>query len=201
LSDSIRGLAIIRSGAYEGATGKASAGKAMDAALYRIFGTSGEAGGKAVLQGYASCVDERGNVVATLKIQITRQELRRLSSALDNLTRQFKALKNGRGDIGRTVENLRRTVAEVIAGDRLKDTDSLALEGIVNDLPIRTNALQLTVKDVALMEKKDFDRFIELLESSRMRVQTILDDTTKFANVNALIEGSEVTFLELQDLP
>ena len=202
LRDQLTVLEHITAGTYSGGESTTEAGKAMEEGAYRIFHVSGKAGDRSTHTGFARAVDVKGNRVATRKILVTRAELRRLWSGLDNLVTQFRGLKKGRGDIADIVKRLGASVAGTVTGDRLEITDSTTLEEIVGkDLPMKTQALRITIANVAVMENKDFDAFIATLDKARKHAGDLNDNAKLFSRVNESIEGSESAFLEYNDLP
>jgi hypothetical protein len=154
-----------------------------------------------VLSGSAPIRDDRGRLVAQKKVLITREELTRLRSTFDALHQTFQTMtaKVDRQDVSTILDTLKQAIAEPLAGQPI-DAD-VELRELITDLPLRTNALDVTPGDIAVMSSDAFTQWLNKLEASLFRIQDLLDRETQWMTLNENAENDKFTFLHLSELP
>ena len=140
-------------------------------------------------------------MVAQKKILVTREELTRLKSTFDALHKTFKQMtaKVDRQDVSSILDNLKRAIASTAAGQQIGP--DVPLKNLITDLPLKTNSLDVTPGDIAVMSSDAFSQWLNKLEASLFRIQDLLDGKTQWMTLNEKAENDKFTFLHLSELP
>ena len=154
-----------------------------------------------VLSGTAAIRDARGKLVAQQKILVTKEELMRLKSTFDALHKTFQKMtaKVDRQDVSTILDTLKRAVASTAAGQQIDA--SAPLKALITDLPLKTNALDVTPGDIAVMSSDAFGQWLNKLEASLFRMEDLLNGKAQWLALNEKAENDTFTFLHLSELP
>jgi hypothetical protein len=154
-----------------------------------------------VLTGDAAIRDQRGRLVAQKKVLVTREELTRLKSTFDAIRVTFSKMtsKVDRQDVSSILDKLKRSVASTAAGQEIDA--KTPLKEFLTDLPLKTNALDVSAGDIAVMSSDAFSQWLNKLEASLFRIQDLLDGKAEWNALNAKAENDKFTFLHLSELP
>jgi hypothetical protein len=154
-----------------------------------------------VLSGTAAVRDGRGRLVAQQKLLVTREELTRLRSTFDALHKTFQKMsaKVDRQDVSTILDRMKTAIAETAAGQKIDSTASL--KSLITDLPLKTNALDVTPGDIAIMSSDAFGQWLNKLEASLIRIDDLLDGKAQWLALNEKAENDKFTFLHISELP
>lgn len=169
---------------------------------YTVVGASAERlKDQPVHSGTAAVRDARGRSVAQKKVLVTREELVRLKSTFDAIQTTFKKMsaKVDRQDVSSIIDKLKRSLAGTTTGQEISaDTP---LKDFLTDLPLKTNALDVTAGDIAVMSSDAFSQWLNKLEASQFRIQDLLERQAEWMALNEKAENDRFTFLHLSELP
>ncbi|MEZ6044047.1 MAG: hypothetical protein R3C11_00380 [Planctomycetaceae bacterium] len=144
--------------------------------IYQIVGTKGDAGNlDQVERGFASVRDGNGRLVGQKKVMIFKEELTRLYSFLDSLHTTFsnKSNKTERQNVNDILQDLKLAVASSAAGENL--SEEVNLENILKlDFPLKTPALEINAKQIAVMTTPAFNNWLDSLATARDRAKTLV---------------------------
>jgi hypothetical protein len=154
------------------------------------------------LAGSASTRDERGREVALRKVLVAQSELQRLRSTLDAIHKKFQArvAKVDRQDVTQILDDLKQLAAQTTAGQRQFAAD-VQLKDVITDLPLRTNALETTPRDLAVMPSDTFKQWLNKLEASIFRADDLINGKAEWLELSSLAENDKFTFLQVSELP
>lgn len=154
-----------------------------------------------VLSGTAAVRDSRGRLVAQQKLLVTREELTRLRSTFDALHKTFEKMsaKVDRQDVSTILDRMKAAIAETAAGQKIDS--SANLKALITDLPLKTNALDVTPGDIAVMSSDAFGQWLNKLEASLIRIDDLLDGKAQWLALNEKAENDKFTFLHISELP
>jgi hypothetical protein len=202
IRETIAATAKIRRGEIKDTAGLQASNNPILQRYYVVVGAQADKfKDQAVIAGTAAIRDERGRLVAQKKLLVTREELTRLKSTFDALHKTFKQMtaKVDRQDVSTILDNLKRAIANTAAGQAIGA--DVPLKNIITDLPLRTNSLDVTPGDIAVMSSDAFGQWLNKLEASLFRVQDLLDGKTQWMTLNEKAENDKFTFLHLSELP
>ena len=88
-------------------------------------------------------------------------------------------------------------------GENLTDAklSESKLEELITDLPLKTDVLKMSAKDIAVMPSDSFKNWLENIDFARKRCVQLLDNEKEFSAVNELSAAKEFTFVRLSELP
>lgn len=171
-------------------------------AIFRIRGAEANKGkSPTTFIGLASTRDKDGRETAQKKILVSKDELNRLKSTFDTLYNQFKTKvkKADRQDVASVLNDLKQLIAETGAGDTFGP--DVKLDQLITDLPLKTNVLKMTPKDIAIMPSDSFKIWLDNIDFARKRCVTLLDNDQQWFSPSVLSASKEFTFLFLTELP
>ena len=171
-------------------------------AIFRIRGAEANKGkSPTTFIGLASTRDKDGRETAQKKILVSKDELNRLKSTFDTLYNQFKTKvkKAARQDVASVLNDLKQLIAETGAGDTFGP--DVKLDQLITDLPLKTNVLKMTPKDIAIMPSDSFKIWLDNIDFARKRCVTLLDNDQQWFSPSVLSASKEFTFLFLTELP
>ncbi len=175
---------------------------AFTPAIFRIRGAEANKGkSPTTFIGLASTRDKDGRETAQKKILVSKDELNRLKSTFDTLYNQFKTKvkKADRQDVASVLNDLKQLIAETGAGDSFGP--DVKLDQLITDLPLKTNVLKMTPKDIAIMPSDSFKIWLDNIDFARKRCVTLLEATDQWFSPSVLSASKEFTFLFLTELP
>lgn len=176
--------------------------------FYQLLNAMGTANIPPVLQGTAADRDEDGNLVALKKVFVSKSEIKRLSSVLGFLYESLKQQNDAgeRGDVAIVMHTLQTAVALTASGEKgTQFGKDVSLRSVISELPLKSNALEITIQDLASMPDDEFNVWLAKLESTMTTAKKIADEPDdKWQSLN---EGSDRSddlmfqALRLEDLP
>lgn len=203
LNKAYQALAVAREGRAAEQVDVFRGGGSISRAIYQIVGTKGEAAGlNQVEKGYAAERDDQGRLVAQKRVMVFKDELMHLYSALDSLHTTFasKSNKAERQNVSDILDSLKRAVASQAAGQTIDEGTNLA-NVIKFDFPLKTPALEVSAKQIAVMTTPAFNNWLESLATARDRAKSLVlggkQDWTTLNNE----DDDQYTFLRLSELP
>lgn len=129
--------------------------------------------------------------------------MRTLAANLNQVLALIKKIKKGGGDLKTFIDEMQTGLTKIFAGDPV--TDETNLRDLIGDLPMKTDALNLTVVDIATMKPAGFDKWEITLKEAEKRAVELYDDVGPdgvWFDPNDLCETDEkITFMRKQDLP
>lgn len=131
-----------------------------------------------VAQGTASDRDASGNLVATKKVFVSKSDIKRLSSVLSFLYDSLKQSNDAgeRGDVAIVMNTLQTAVALTAAGEKGTQFDkSVSLKAVISELPLKSDALEITIQELAAMPDDAFTEWLAKLESTKRTAAGIAD--------------------------
>jgi len=155
--------------------------------------------GDPVKEGTASLRNQQGRALGEKLVMVSKNELELLKSSFDSLYTTFRAKqkRSDRQDVGGILKDLQKLLASSASGQKIDaNTD---LRDLITDLPLRTEALQITASDIAVMNTAAFESWLEDLQLAKEAAQTQLD-TGDWLRVNDRSD-LEYGFLRLSSLP
>lgn len=203
LKKAYEALAVAREGKGTDEADTFARGGSISRAIYQVVGTKGDDSGlNQVEQGYASLRDENGRLVAHKRVMVFKEELMRLYSVLDSLHTTFKNKSNkaDRQNVADILDDLKRAVASQAAGQTIEEGTDLATI-ITFDFPLKTPALEISAKQIAVMTTPAFNNWLDSLGSARDRAKSlVLGGKTNWTTLNNE-DQDQFTFLALSELP
>lgn len=170
--------------------------------LYTLVGASAEKFRESpILVGTASLRNARGREVASKKIMVSEEELRRLRSTLDSLHTTFREMtkKADRQDVTSILDKMKSAVAATSAGQEIGA--NIKLKDLISDLPLKTAALDTTPQDLASMTSEAFTEWLEKIESAKFRIDDLLNSAQDWLTLSDSAVNEKFTFLRLSELP
>ena len=131
-----------------------------------------------VAEGTASDRDASGNLVATKKVFVSKSDIKRLSSVLSFLYDSLKQSNDAgeRGDVAIVMNTLQTAVALTAAGEKGTQFDkSVSLKAVISELPLKSDALEITIQELAAMPDDAFTEWLAKLESTKRTAAGIAD--------------------------
>jgi hypothetical protein len=174
--------------------------------LYNIIGADKNKFKNAeTMAGKASSRDKEGCETAVKKVLVSKDELRHLKSTFDSLYDKFKnkTKKADRQDVSEILKEIKQLIVEAGVGENLTDAklSESKLEELITDLPLKTDVLKMSAKDIAVMPSDSFKNWLENIDFARKRCVQLLDNEKEFNAVNELSAAKEFTFVRLSELP
>ena len=210
ISAIVKDLIKVRSGdsprqILEGGSDAPTEHNKMSAPFRRILVSSGEDASGDSVAGYSSITTKDGEVVAMKTTLVLRSEILLLQSRLSQIIKRLSRIKKGDGDIAAFIEAMQKAAVEIIGGDeteQIVDADT-TLEEIIGDLPMKTNALKLTIAQVAVMQPDDFDAWMVTLKDAKKRAAAMFDGGKKvWLPPNEIGDNpDQIGFFEKSSLP
>ena len=202
IRETVDATAKIRRGEINQTSQLQSGGNQILERYYVVVGAAAERfKDQPVIPGTAPIRDDRGRLVAQKKVLVTREELQRLKSTFDALHKTFQKMsaKVDRQDVSTILNELKLAIASAATGQKI-DAD-VPLKNLITDLPLKTNALDVTPGDIAVMSSDAFGQWLNKLEASLIRVQDLLDGKAQWMTLNEKAANDKFTFLHLSELP
>lgn len=174
--------------------------------LYNIIGADKNKFKDAITQeGKSSTRDKDGRETAFKKVLVSKDELNRLKSTFDSLYDKFKnkTKKADRQDVSEILKEIKQLVVEAGVGENLTEArlSESKLEELITDLPLKTDVLKMSAKDIAVMPSDSFKNWLENIDYARKRCIKLLETEGEFSALNSLSATKEFTFVRLSELP
>ena len=167
--------------------------------FYEIVNAKGKDKLGVTSDGYAAERNDKGSRIAMKKLIVYKDEMIRLESTLNFLHAQFKLMANPskRGNV-KTVLNVLKQVAAVVASGQEVNANT-NLGDFITALPLKTSALKISARDLAILSQERFENWLENLKSSAERARGVLDSPDWY--VLSSKEDAQYTFLHLSQMP
>jgi hypothetical protein len=145
--------------------------------------------------------DDDGYLVAHKQVLVSRKELALFSNKLNGMIELFKgkAERSARSDIKKLLDDLQKFAVETVTGDTLGENDELS--SIITELPLQTSALDMNVKSLAVMDREDFERWVESIRLSEKRCNDILGREANWMALSSTAVHDKFAFIRIEDMP
>lgn len=206
----LQGLGAAKSGNIAAVAAAASTGQsAIAEQVYVINGVSGNISDMPpVGQGEASDRDKDGNLVAPKKVFVSKADIKRLASVLGFLYESMKQSNDAgeRSDVAIVMNTLQTAVALTASGEKGTQFDKdVSLKQIISELPLKSDALEITIQELASKPDDAFTEWLAKLESTLRTAKELAEQPDE--KWQLLSEGADrsddLMFqrLRLEDLP
>jgi len=181
--------------------GKFTSGSFRTAGQQSIQDLLGE--DKDSFEGSAPVRDDDGYLVAYKQVMVGKNELREFATKLDGMITIFKdkADREARTGIKELLKDLQQYAIQTVTGEEFKVLPESELKAILTELPLQTSALDMTPKNLQVLDSEEFERWVESIRLSRKRCLDLLDDSNKWSALTASAPQDEFAFIRLEDMP
>ena len=200
LAQALETLSKIRSGAIQRQEDLPTEQRGITGAFYALVGGQQKDPPEPVMSGRARTKSDDAREVAKRKVMVGRKELIDLKAAFDGIYKRFatKVAKKDRQSVNDTLDELKQAVAGAAAGQIVATT---RLQDVITDLPLSTDVLRITPEQIAAFPSDRFKAWLDGLQRSIDRAQTLLDSNAEWTPLSNLSTADEVAFLTLTELP
>ena len=144
-----------------------------------------------------------GRQVGEKVVMVSETELERLGSSLNALYSQFESKRKAadRQNTSKVLEDLQASLATAASGQTIEaDTQ---LQSVITDLPLRTEALQLSAGDIAVMSSGAFDTWLDDVQLAEKQITKLkTGDPKRWINISGLAGTStKYSFVRMSELP
>ncbi|GHT18130.1 hypothetical protein FACS1894189_5480 [Planctomycetales bacterium] len=205
LEESFKALEKARTGKTEDDKTITGSAGAISQGIYQIISTNAPPDrfkDLTTFAGVAKGRDENGRLVAEKKIMVMKDELRSFRSTMDSLYTQFKSKSNkaDRQDVSQILKTMTESIVSVAAGEKQID-EGMKLDKILAfEFPLKTPALSVSARDIAVMTTPAFNSWLEQLSAASDRASQLLEKPDNWTTLNNHLK-QEFTFLKLSELP
>jgi len=152
--------------------------------------------------GIAPPRNANGYAWAEERVLVSRTELEELTSTVQAVYEQFRAKtrKSDRQDVGKIIEELARIMAKTASGQKIPA--DVPLKDLITDLPLKTEALNTTPQQIAVMTSDDFRAWLDGLQQAIERCRFILEQgDDKWFALSAKSAADQVVVVKISELP
>jgi hypothetical protein len=174
---------------------------AFAAEVWQLFGSLTMKGKEAMLTGYAAEHNQAGRQVALKRVFVLREELDRLRATMNFVRTQLadQIDPEERKNVNVMVDVLQVAAGGTVAGQVFsKDT---RLADFVTDLPLRTDALQITARQLAAFTEPQFKDWLAKLRDAEGIAERLLREKDSWSAIRRKGKVDEVGFFLLSQLP
>lgn len=175
----LQGLSGAKSGNVAAVAAAANTGaSAIAEQCYQLVNALGASDIPPVARGEASDRDKDGNLVAAKKVFVSKAEIKRLASVLGFLYESMKQSNDAgeRSDVAIVMNTLQTAVAMAASGEKGTQFDKgVSLKKVISQLPLKSDALEITIQELASMPDDAFTEWLTKLESTRTTAKEILE--------------------------
>jgi hypothetical protein len=175
----LQGLGGAKTGNIAAVEGAAKTGaSAIADQCYQLVNALGISNIPPVAQGEASDRDKDGNLVAAKKVFVSKAEIKRLLSVLGFLYESMKTANDAgeRSDVSIVMNQLQTAVALGVTGEKGTQFDKdVSLKQVISQLPLKSDALEITIQELASMPDDAFTEWLAKLESTRTTAKGIVE--------------------------
>lgn len=175
----LQGLSGAKTGNMPAVAAAAQTGSsAIAQQCYQIVNAVGISDVSPVAQGEASVRDADGNLVASKKVFVSRAEIKRLKSVLGFLYESMKQSNDAgeRSDVAIVMNTLQTAVALTASGEKgTQFGKDVSLKQVISQLPLKSDALEITIQELAQMPDDAFGQWLEKLESTLTTAKEIVE--------------------------
>jgi len=132
----------------------------------------------AVGEGNASDRDPAGNLVAIKSIFVSKREIKRLASILSFIYDSLQQSNDSgeRGDVSAVMNTLQMALAITATGEKTTQFEKgTSLKAVISELPLKSDALEITIQELAAMQDDAFKEWLGKLESTKRTSAAIID--------------------------
>jgi hypothetical protein len=205
LEESFKALEKARTGKEDDVKVTAGSAGTISQGIYQIISTNAPPDrfkDMSTFAGAAKSRDENGRLVAEKKIMVMKDELRQFRSVMDLLYNQFKGKSNKaqRQDVAEILKTMKESIVSVASGEKQID-EGMKLDKILSfEFPLKTPALNVSARDIAVMTTPAFNNWLEQLATARDRTEQLLEKADNWTKLSNGLK-QEFTFLKLSELP
>jgi hypothetical protein len=205
LEESFRSLEKARIGKADDVKPTSGSTGVISQSIYQIISTNAPPDrfkDKSTFAGVAKSRDENGRLVAEKKIMVMKDELRSFRSSMDLLYTQFKSKSNKaqRQNVSDILKTMTESIVSVASGEKEID-EGMKLDKILAfEFPLKTPALNVSARDIAVMTTEAFNSWLEQLKTGSERASQLLETPENWTKLNNHLK-QEFTFLKLSELP
>jgi hypothetical protein len=175
----LQGLSGAKSGNMSAVAAAANSGaSAIADQCYQLVNALGLSDIPPVAQGEASDRDKDGNLVASKKVFVSKAEIKRLASVLGFLYESMKQSNDAgeRSDVAIVMNTLQTAVAMTASGEKGTQFDKeVSLKKVISQLPLKSDALEITIQELASMPDDAFTEWLAKLESTHTTAKEIAE--------------------------
>jgi len=143
-----------------------------------------------------------GDLLAVQMVMVSEDDLRRLRSTLDLLQVELggKVEPTKRGDVGKLLHRIKELLLSSVTGQDL-DEDT-PLEAVITSLPLKTDVLKTTVRELAQKDADGFKKWLEGLEAAKKRAEDLLNrQADEWSTLSEKATNQRFAYILLQDMP
>jgi hypothetical protein len=154
-------------------------------------------------EGLAPVRDDDGQLVAYKQIMVGREELKELANKLNALVEEFqgKAARANRVGIKAILDKLQQYAIETVTGEEFEVLPDSELKAILTELPLQTSALDITPKNLQVLDAEEFTRWVDNIRFSEKRCLDLLKDESKWNTLTETAPLEKFAFIRLEDMP
>jgi hypothetical protein len=156
----------------------------------------------AVEKGTATIRSDDGDLLARQLVMVSEDDLRRLRSTLDLLQVELSSRvePTKRGDVGKLLNRLKELLLTSVTGQDF-DEDT-RLEDVITSLPLKTDVLKTTVRELAQKDADGFKKWLEGLEAAKKRAEDLLNrQADEWSTLSEKATNQRFAYILLQDMP
>lgn len=136
---------------------------------------------KPVMQGLASDRNSDGDLVAPKALHVSMADMKILASTLDFLYQSLQRMDEGgeRSNVAILMNQLQTTVVMAELGEKGTQFDQgTSLKAVISALPLKSDALEMTIGELAGLPDDAFKAWLEKLGSTLATAKKIVDEPT-----------------------
>jgi hypothetical protein len=198
--NAITAIGTIRAGGTP--TPTSSSTSPIEKAIWHIYVAVHGRPIEAVEKGKAKIRSDDGDLLAVQMVMVSEDDLRRLRSTLDLLQVELggKVEPTKRGDVGKLLHRIKELLLSSVTGQDL-DEDT-PLEAVITSLPLKTDVLKTTVRELAQKDADGFKKWLEGLEAAKKRAEDLLNrQADEWSTLSEKATNQRFAYILLQDMP
>ena len=203
ITNGVEAVREAKRGQVKNAAGTGSDTQAMRRAAFQVTDALGNKRKlDRAVTGIAAPRNSNGYAWAEERVLVSRTELEELTSTVQAVYEQFRAKtrKSDRQDVGKIIEELARIMAKTASGQKIPA--DVPLKELITDLPLKTEALNTTAQQIAVMTSDDFRAWLDGLRLALERCRFILDQgDDKWFALSAKSAADKVVVVKISELP
>lgn len=203
IANGVEAVREAKRGQVENVAGTGSDTQAMRRAAFQVTDALGNKKKlDRAVTGIAPPRNANGYAWAEERVLVSRTELQELTSTVQAVYEQFRAKtrKSDRQDVGKIIEELARIMAKTASGQKIPA--DVPLKELITDLPLKTEALNTTAQQIAVMTSDDFRAWLDGLQQAIERCRFILEQgDDKWFALSAKSAADQVVVVKLSELP
>ena len=153
--------------------------------------------------GKAFIRSEGGDLLAQQAVFVNEDDLLRLHSTLFLIYDGLKGQTDpaDRGDVSAVVGKLKEALTTAFVGQEIEIDSDTQLKKLITSLPLKTDALEVTAKDIATKKKEEFVLWLGALKSARQTANDLLMEKAEWFAPSAKAANTKCAFVLLDEMP